>query len=267
VLQPTIVGGSSWLAHMELFAAFPVVEHGTWERAMQRPAQLTLPTLFAQAGHHTVEVMPAMNIQWPAGEAFYGFAQTLYQQELGYQGHVYPFGLMPDQFALQKLLHDVVLPAQRPLFTSFVSTTSHAVWAEVPPYIADWRAGPAACTGPPAIAHPTTITDLPHGPALEPAYTDSIDYALQTALGFIAELPRPSLVFVLGDHQPPHAGGMASPDRTRDVPLHAFSNQPGLLERLQPLGCRPGHWLPAAAMPLAEFAPALLRALAAPLGR
>jgi hypothetical protein len=267
MLRPTIAGGSSWLAHLELFAAFPVVEQRTWERALERPSQPTLPKTFAAAGHHTVEVMPAMNVAWPAGDAFYGFAQTLYQHELAYRGHVYPFGLMSDQFALQRLLHDVVLPAKQPLFTSFVSTTSHAPWTAVPPYIDDWRAGPSACTGPPAIEHATTVADLPRGPALEPAYADSIDYALRTALGFIAELPRPSLVLVLGDHQPPHAAGMEPPDRTRDVPVHALSNRPELLARLEPIGFRPGYALPAEALPLAEFAPALLQALAAPLGR
>jgi hypothetical protein len=254
-VHPAITGGGSWMAHQELFTAVRVPDQRTFDRVLQGPAR-PLPGCFLAAGWHTVEAMPAMPRHWPEGDAFYGFATSLVQADFPYGGHLFAFGHVPDQIVLQQLLERTVRPAERPLFTVFVSTSSHAPWKETPPFFADWAPNDAALTAP-AASHELSWADVPGGERLFPAYRDSIEYALRSAVGYVSRLPRPSLVLLLGDHQPP----MQGQDASFEVPLHVLSNRPDLLPRWHELGFVDGDRPLAAAtsMPLHDLAPTLLR--------
>ncbi|MCU0865769.1 MAG: hypothetical protein MUC36_18445 [Planctomycetes bacterium] len=258
---PSILGGSSWLSHMELFTAVRTDHQQVWEQVLRSDCP-ALPEMFRTAGWRTVEVMPAMDRHWPEGQAFYGFDRSVTQLEMPYAGHVYPWGRMPDQFALHWLLrHEVELDDRPPLFAAFVSVSSHAPWAMTPPYVADWRLEADTFPGGPAHEHATSVFDVPNGPRLVPAFRDGLEYALRTMVGFTARLSRPSLVLVLGDHQPPIGWTQEPLDRSRDVPVHLWSNRPELLTPWRDHGFVPG-FAPSAAAPsraLAELAPLLLR--------
>lgn len=260
-VHPAFTGGGSWKAHQELFTGIRVPDQRTWDTVMTTNGP-RLPQLFAATGRHTVEVMPAMPEPWPKGARFYGFAQSLMQPDLPYDGHVYTFGRMPDQVALLHLFERVVQPAERPLFTTFISVSSHSPWSETPRYLPDWTVRPGDFARP-GIVHDVSWKQVPAGDELLPAYADSLDYALRTAVGYVARLPRPSLVLLLGDHQPPlSAVDVACPeDRRLDVPVHVISNRPGLLAPWREDGFVPGNDPRAAAgtWPLYELAPRLLR--------
>lgn len=260
---PAILGGASWLAHAELFTGVRVPDQRSRDLLLRSELQ-PLPARFAAAGWHTVEVMPAMPHGWPEGQRFYGFAASWTQPELAYRGTPYEFGAMPDQYALHVLLERVVRPATQPLFTVFVGASSHAPWSAIPPYLSDWRIGDATFAGPPARRHPAGQFDVPFDPRLPAAYADALQYALRAAAGFVCRLPRPSLVLLLGDHQPPIVRVLPSPDLSYDVPVHAISNRPDVLARLRAAGWADGFDLPEAhaSRPLAELAPALLQAFA-----
>ena len=233
---------------------------------LARPDRPSLAKAFAAAGWHTFEALPAMPRHWPEGAATYGFAAAATQLELQYPGVVTATRPMPDQFALHHVLERVVRPASEPVFSMFVSVSSHAPWAYVPRYVADWRIDPAKFDPTPLRTHDVGWLDVPHDPRLLPAYEDTLAYALRSAIGFVCRLPRPALVLVLGDHQPPIVRAVVPPDPTFDVPLHALSNRPELLEPLRELGFTPGYELPPAATSyqLADFAPALLRVYSTP---
>ena len=257
---PSVSGGGSWLSHAELYSAVRVPEQRT-HRLLLRSSLAPLPRHFADVGYHTVEVMPAMDKHWPEGDQFYGFEESATQLELGYEGTVYHFGRMPDQFALHYLLERVVKPAKRPLFTAFVSVTSHMAWQMVPPFIGDWNIDANTFAVPAQEEHPCGLLFDPRDEALVDAYGDCLEYALRAAVGFVCRLPRPSLVFLLGDHQPPIAGSVQPPDHTRDVPIHVFSNRRELLDPCRTIGFVPGCEVPESVRPfaLAEFAPAFLK--------
>ena len=97
-------------------------------------------------------------------------------------------------------------------------------------------------------------------PDVLPAYFDSIEYVLKTSVGFALQLSRPSVVVVLGDHQPPIAGALSPPDVSHDVPVHVISTRPELLQALLESGFVDGLDLPdqLPAAPMAGLAPALL---------
>lgn len=259
-VHPAITGGSSWLAHQELFTAVRVPRQEIWKRVLAGE-NLALPKLFQRAGWRTVEVMPAMTRHWPEGQAFYGFDDSVTQLEMPYDGTTYPWGRMPDQFALHWLLTQRVQTATQPLFAAFVSVSSHAPWNKIPPMIPDWRIDATTFVQPPAKEHPVSWLDVPLGAGLVPAYRDGLEYALRAAVGFVARLPRPSLVLLLGDHQAPIGFTQQPIDRTFDVPLHVFANRPELLAPWRAHGFTDG-WQPpdgAPTRPLAEVAPLLLR--------
>jgi hypothetical protein len=270
VCCPSVSGGGSWLSHAELFSAVRVPEDRT-HRLLFRSNLVPLPRHFADVGYHTVEVMPAQDQHYRLdprqpgglvdGSEFYGFEESVTQLELGYEGTVYHWGRMPDQFALHYLLERVVKPATRPLFTAFVSVTSHMAWQMVPPFISDWRIDANTFAGPAREEHPCGLLFDPKDPANVDAYGDCLEYALRAAVGFVCRLPRPSLVFLLGDHQPPIAGSVQPPDHTREVPIHVFTNRRELLDPCHTMGFVPGCEVPESVQPfaLAEFAPAFLK--------
>ncbi len=259
-MRPSVSGGGSWLSHAQLLTG-AVISHGRAFRLMLESSIAPLPKRFRDAGYRTVEVMPAMHRHWPEGQAFYGFDDAITQEELAYTGETYHWGRMPDQFALHYLLDRVVRTAQRPLFTMFISVTSHVPFQKVPPYVADWRIGPGTFAVPPQLVHPVGWLDVPQSPKLVTAYGDTIEYALRCAVDFTTRLTRPSLVFVFGDHQPPIANVGSFRDPGFDVPLHVFANQPQLLEPLRSMGFLDGCDLPddAPSFDSVEFAPSLLR--------
>lgn len=258
-VAPAVRGGRSGLAHAELLTGVPVASEQMREKLMQSDL-VALPQRFRGAGYRTVEVLPGMPIHWPEGDAFYGVDRSIVQPELGYEGVQYDFGAMPDQFALHRLLEEVVAPAQQPLFTMFVGVSSHAPWSAVPPFVPDWDVDRQTYAAGPARRHDTSYQSMLSDPDVLPAYFDSIEYVLKTSVGFALQLSRPSVVVVLGDHQPPIAGALSPPDVSHDVPVHVISTRPELLQALLESGFVDGLDLPdqLPAAPMAGLAPALL---------
>ncbi len=238
--RPAIRGGASWLAHAQFFSGARIDHQRGWELLLR--SDLTpLPKLFAEAGYHTVEVMPAMDRHWPAGQAFFGFAESRTQLELGYTGTHYHWGQMPDQFALNHLLRSVVEPATKPLFTAFMSVTSHTPFRRVPPYFADWKIDDHSFAVPPLREHDEVPWNGVGEPeVVVPAYLDTLEHTLRSVTGFVCRLTRPSIVIVLGDHQPPFANSLHPPDPSFDVPMHVFTNRPELVTPLAGLGLARG---------------------------
>ncbi|MEO6597977.1 MAG: sulfatase-like hydrolase/transferase, partial [Planctomycetota bacterium] len=258
--EPAINGGASWLAHAELFCSLRVADRRTWELLLASDT-LALPKLFRAAGYTTVEAMPAMDRHWPEGQAFYGFDQSITQLEFGYSGFRYGFGVVPDQFVLHHLLEHVIAPAQTPLFTTFLSASSHGPFKPLPPFVEDWNIGANTFETPPAEGQGASFFAMASDPDVVRAYRDAIAYSLRTAIGFTRRLQRPSVVVLLGDHQPPISRLVVPPDTTRDVPIHVLSNRPELLEPWLAEGFVRGAAVPGEllAFPLAQLAPRLLR--------
>ncbi|MCK5942075.1 MAG: sulfatase-like hydrolase/transferase, partial [Planctomycetes bacterium] len=258
---PAVKGGRSGLAHAELLTGVRVPSERV--RSLLMASELVaLPRRFQQAGYRTHELLPGMPIHWPEGDAFYGIDASIIQGELGYDGTLYDFGQMPDQFALQKLMERVIEPAEQPVFSMFVGVSSHAPWSAIPHYVDDWQIDARTFAGAPARTHDVHYRTMLRDPAALPAYADALEYVLRTAFDFARRLQRPSVVVVVGDHQPPIAGALAPADPSFDVPIHVVTNRPELLAPLRALGFVDGLDVPdeVRAWPMAEFAPTVLRA-------
>lgn len=259
-LHPSVIGGGSGLAHAELLTGEPISNRVMFETVLDSSLK-ALPRFFLDAGYRTYNVQPAMTVDWPEG-SFFGFSDFVFQAALPYSGRTYHWGLMPDQAALARVLDSVVRPAEQPLFLMYVSVTSHAPFNMIPPYYEDWSKAlePGAFSEPPAIEYDLDWTTYLTDPRIEKAYIESLLYSLQVATGFASRLERPSLLFVLGDHQPPSVGELTRLDPSAMVPLHVLSNRPELLAPYYQLGFRLGLTPPqdAEAYPSSEFLPAFL---------
>lgn len=259
-LAPSVRGGGSSLAHAELLSGIAVEDRRVFDHLLASDVR-TLAAVARDAGYHSVDVQPAMPREWPEAKAL-GFVQDLFQSRFAYTGHAYPWGLMPDQFALQHVLTHVVRPRSRPLFVQYVGVSSHAPFNAVPPYLEDWaRAADAAAFAQPAASWDITWTTYADHPQVRDAYLASIRYALRVAFDFALQLRDPAVVVVVGDHQPP-LPYEDEPSRLHDVPLHIVSNRPELVEPWFGLGLQAGLTPAAdgASFPGARFLARFLRA-------
>ncbi|MGE0099491.1 MAG: hypothetical protein AB7S86_14200 [Hydrogenophaga sp.] len=240
VVAPTF-GGSSWLSHAALLSGVDTTDPADHDLllASQRP---TLVSHFARHGYRTVGWMPGLKLPWPEGR-FYGFERLVDDAGMGYRGLDFGFWRIPDQAAMA-LLHaqefDRQAPArdQRPRFAVFPTTSTHAPFHPLAPFVTDWHrlTGTAAYTPDDvrfALAAPLTVSQT------TPRFLESLRYQNTWMADYLRRLAPPSMVMVVvGDHQAPAlVSGAGAP---WDVPVHVISDDPSLLHRLMALGFVPG---------------------------
>lgn len=240
LIAPSIRGGNSSLAHAEFVCGMKVETRRVF-RLLLDSSLIPLPRRLADSGYRTVHVLPAMPEPWPASSSFFGFERDLFQRQLAYDGRQYHWGKMPDQFALARVLDLEVRRAQRPLFVQYVSVTSHSPFRTIPRYSTDWRvAADAKFYDTAATEYGIDWVGFATDPKVADAYLESIVYSLRTIFGFAGQLSRPSLLLVLGDHQPPHVKSLGGHENPWDVPIHAIANRPELLDPFRRRGFAPG---------------------------
>jgi hypothetical protein len=265
VRSPTF-GGGSWLAHAAVLSGLPMSDPGRHELllASRRP---TLVSHFARHGYRTVGWMPGIKRDWPEG-AFYGFARLADDAGLGYRGPDFGYWRIPDQAAMA-LLHQQELArhagesARKPRFVVFPTTTTHAPFHPLPPFTPDW----AQLTNAAAYMADDLVAAqaAPVGAAQAlPSYIDAMRYQFSWLADYVRRLaPRPLVIVVVGDHQPPAL--VTGPGASWDVPVHVISDDPALLQRLQARGFVSGLQPPAAALgPMHVLTPLLLDAFDGP---
>ena len=226
---PAISGGNSSLAHAQFLSGAEVGNRRQFDRLLASDLE-GLPSFFTAAGYRTLNVQPATNAEWPESK-FFGFQENVFLSAFPYEGRRYHWGYMPDQFALSHLWSTEVKDAEQPLFIQYISVTSHAPFNMIPPYMQDWEAAGRSETfaGEPLRSYPITWLNYSGHPDVEAAYMDVVHYSLETMVGFAGQLTRPSLLLILGDHQPPRVGDLKSYDGSYDVPIHVVANRKHLL--------------------------------------
>jgi hypothetical protein len=271
VRSPTF-GGGSWLAHASLLSGLPMTEPGHHDLllASQRP---TLVSHFARHGYRTVGWLPGIKRAWPEG-AFYGYTRLADDAHIGYAGPDFGYWRIPDQAAMA-LLHEQELarfdvpgsllpPSPRsPRFMVFPTISTHAPFQPLAPFVDDWARlnSPSAYTADQAAAAlgaPLAMKQpLAH-------YISGLRYQFDWLTSYLQhQAPRPLVVVLVGDHQPPAL--VAGPGASWDVPVHVISDDPALLRRLQATGFAEGLQLPTHVLgPMHELTGLLLRAFDGP---
>ncbi len=263
VTAPTF-GGSSWLSHAALLAGIDTSHPADHDLllASDRP---TLVRHFARHGYRTVGWMPGLKRPWPEG-AFYGFDRLADDAGTGYTGPDFGYWRIPDQAAMA-LLHTQELgpgtSSRQPRFVFFPTTSTHAPFHPLAPFVPDWERlnGPDAYTPAQALAAmaaplSTAQTTERYIASMRTQNAWMSDYLLHRA-------PRSMVMVVLGDHQPPAL--VSGPGASWDVPVHVISDNRALLQRLLGSGFVPGLVPPRQALgPMHSLTPILLKAFDAP---
>jgi hypothetical protein len=240
VVAPTF-GGASWLSHAALLSGVDTTDPADHDLLLtsERP---TLVSHFARHGYRTVGWMPGLKRPWPEG-AFYGFERLADDRRLGYRGPDFGFWRIPDQAAMT-LLHAQELDRrttghdQRPRFAVFPTTSTHAPFHPLAPFVSDWQRltqpeAYSASDASTALATPLSVSQT------VPRFLESLRYQYTWMGDYLRHLaPQPLVMVIVGDHQAPAlASGAGAP---WDVPVHVVSDDPALLQRLMARGFVPG---------------------------
>lgn len=225
VTAPTF-GGASWLSHAALLAGVDTSDPAKHDLllASDRP---TLVSHFKRHGYRTVGWMPGLKNPWPEG-AFYGFDRLADDAGIGYQGQDFGYWRIPDQAAMA-LLHAQELDHSKnrqPRFAVFATTSTHAPFQPLAPFVSDW----ASLTSPDAYAATPAPAAAPLDQPL-PLYLASMRYQNDWMAAYLGRpSPRPVVMVVVGDHQPPAL--VSGRGASWEVPVHVVSDDPALLQRL-----------------------------------
>lgn len=233
-IQSPTFGGGSWRAHASLLSGVWVEREALYQ-ALIGSDRVSLVRRFGQAGYRTVAFEPGIQGEWPEG-AWYGFDRIYDREAIGYGGPTMGWWEVPDQFTLYALHQREIRNAASPVFAKVSLIMSHIPYWPIPPYVTPWSRFDAgtAYEGPlRSIAH-DDYRDLAE---LSDRYVASLEYQFRILGGFLREFaPRPALVAVIGDHQPPKLSLHDSD--TWATPIHLFARDPELLEPWEALGFR-----------------------------
>lgn len=226
--SPTF-GGGSWLAHGTMASGLKLDRF--LYRLLLSSQRRTLPSYFAAAGYHSLNIMPGIKKPWPEG-AYWGFDRLITAKDLAYDGPEFGWFDVPDQWTLKKALEAVDDKPHPPQLTQIVLVSSHTPFAPVPPYVEDWSdVGPYKSI---AQEEWTRIYKDPDWWHLEAPYLQSVRYDLKALAGWLRQLKGQPLVIILGDHQPP--GFVSGSEAPHTVPIHVLSRDEDLVLPFTSLG-------------------------------
>jgi hypothetical protein len=255
-------GGSSWLAHGTFASGVHLFDQLVYDLLITSEA-VTIAPIFKQAGYRTISVMPANELPWPQGK-FFGYQKHYYARDFQYRGPRFGWSPMPDQYVLEYIYRQEILPRKQPLFIEFVLISSHAPFNHQPPYLKDWSQ-----IGTGSIYHQKeTVTFPVIWPDLinaAEAYVSAIIYEMTVIANFIEQyVDDDTLIIIMGDHQPNVQ--ITGSDSTWSVPVHVISRNKHFLEPFEKKGYTPGL-VPKQPPPhpgMETFLPDFLRAFSTP---
>jgi phosphatidylglycerophosphate synthase len=227
--SPTF-GGISWLAHSTL-------QSGLWINSAQRYAELvasnrlTISSAFAKAGWRTVSDIPSDDRPWSDGTHFYHYDQLYNRHNVGYQGPMFSYASMPDQYTLDAFRKNELYPGHRPVMAEIDLVSSHTPWAPLPKMVPWDKVGNGSIFNPMPAEGESAITVSQNANLLRQSYGTSIQYSLQALTSWVTQLNDPNLVLILlGDHQP--AFPVTSPGASHDVPISIVARDPSVFRHI-----------------------------------
>ncbi|MDJ0950350.1 MAG: sulfatase-like hydrolase/transferase [Alphaproteobacteria bacterium] len=236
VIAPTF-GGASWLSHASFLSGAGVSSPQLYEAFIADTPE-TLVDRFRGAGYRTVALVPGIKHEWPQGASL-RFDRVYDAAALDYRGPAFGWWGIPDQFSLERLYQqEIARPGRKPLFVVFPTIMSHMPFTPTPPYQPDWAGLTTAQPYGPDVLADALVPDQEWA-QIAGAFVRTIRYDLDVLGGFLAERAgRNAVVVALGDHQPPAI--VTGPGRSWAAPVHIFTRDKALHERLLGKGFRSG---------------------------
>ena len=259
-------GGGSWMSTASALSGIRIGSHSmywAWKRMARRYPHLI--SYLKRHGYYTLAVQPGAT--W--AEDLYGYDDVIIRQDLSYDGFLYGFGHVPDQWALDYAFTNHWSRNPPPRLFHFTAVSTHFAW-ESPPRITEDVAELEAPqpsfleTRPDYVELALTV---PQGWKRD--YFVTVAYEWELLLEAFRQRIEPGFIaLIFGDHQPPF---ITDGQGDSDVALHVVTDIPALPEPLAAAGFAVGGevaWEPtaSAAFRMEAIYPFLVRLLSAEVG-
>ena len=259
-------GGGSWMSTASALSGIRIGSHSmywAWKRMARRYPHLI--SYLKRHGYYTLAVQPGAT--W--AEDLYGYDDVIIRQDLSYDGFLYGFGHVPDQWALDYAFTNHWSRNPAPRLFHFTTVSTHFAW-EAPPRITEDVAELEAPqpsfleTRPDYVELALTV---PQGWKRD--YFVTVAYEWELLLEAFRHRIEPGFIaLIFGDHQPPF---ITDGQGDSDVALHVVTDIPALPESLAAAGFAVGGevaWEPAAsaAFRMEAIYPFLVSLLSAEVG-
>lgn len=236
--SPTF-GGGSWLAHSTFMSGLWVTNQQRY-RTVTSSDRMSLTDAFRRTdAWRTVGIMPGVTRAWPEA-GFYGLDHVYDSHHMGYQGPMFSWSPVPDQYSLeafQRLEHG--RPHDKPLMSEIILTSSHTPWAPVPRMIGWDQVGDGSVYDAVKKEGRTTGEVWKSATGVRTAYGQSVQYSLNALISFVEKYGTSNTVLVfLGDHQP--APVVSGENADHDVPVAIVAHDPAVLDRIAGWGWQDG---------------------------
>ena len=228
-----VSGGGSWMSTASALSGIRIGSHSTywaWKRMARRYPHLI--SYLRRHGYYTLAVQPGAT--W--AEDLYGYDDVVLRQDFSYDGFLYGFGHVPDQWALEYAFENYWSRRPRPRLFHFSTVSTHFAW-EPPPRITE----DIAALEEPQPSFIETRPDyvelaltVPQG--WKRSYFITLAYEWELLLAAFRHRIEPGFIaLVFGDHQPPF---IADGRGGSDVAFHVVTDIPALSEPLAAAGSR-----------------------------
>jgi hypothetical protein len=238
-------GGTSWFSISSVHTGMRVDRPEAYDALQLVAARLpTLTGFFKAQGYRTYALQPG-NTDHRGLRRFDTFNHDVMVDapRLGYKGHAYGWGVIPDQYSLGLFRERYLASAPAPHYVFYVAVSTHWDWGEgVPPYVRDWR---TLNGGQPEVADydaswPAFAQARAIGTELRRSYFRSVAYEWRLLLELLEAERSPNVVvMILGDHQP-RLDADAPGGVTMRAPVHVLSRDAAFIERFAQVGFQPG---------------------------
>ena len=216
-------GGGSWMSTASALSGMQIGSHSTyraWKRMARRYPHLI--SYLKRHGYYTLAVQPGAT--W--AEDLYGYDDVIIRPDFSYDGFLYGFGHVPDQWALEYAFTNHWSRRPHPRLFHFSTVSTHFAW-EPPPRITEDVAELEAPqpsfieTRPDYVELALTV---PQG--WKRSYFVTVAYEWELLLKAFRHRIEPGFIaLIFGDHQPPF---ITDGQGDSDVPFHVVTDLPAL---------------------------------------
>lgn len=247
-------GGRSWLSIASLFTGVRVQRQLLYNQfqntALRADSEIPHLIRFLNRQNYRTLALQPYTFERPGLPVrnLYDFDETIYRNDLNYQGPSYGLADAPDQYSLHHTHETHLSTPEDPFFLFFETVDSHSLWNYgLPPYLDDWRQfneqtdairspHPNAESFPPVFLPDSITAPTIYDQPTPQRYLRHVAHEWRVLREYLTEKAPPgSLVLLLGDHQPPL---IETTDST--VPLHVLSTDSSLVDRARQHGFTDG---------------------------
>lgn len=230
-------GGGSWLSSATVLSGATINNEPLFNKFFEK-APGSLVSFLQTHGYTTFSLHPPDRSRPGIPiENNFGFDYQITYDSLRYQGKSFGWGLVPDQYSLHYTFEHYIEPTAPPRFLDFTTVSSHIPWRDssIPPLPANWQ---DLNKTQPIEDHSVSLGERINQFFVRPYQTENIPtliyYDFQVFQRFIIRaLRRPSLILIIGDHQPPI---LANGKDGVSTPVHAICRDSSLISRFYQYG-------------------------------